>query len=176
MMPICQRRGEEKVHLAGCRFRAMTLSALHLVVNWPVFGRPFVKRFALCYQSVVCPVCLSCLWRSCTVAKRLDGSRWNLDADRPRPWPHCVRWGPSSPLPMGHSPLPIFGPYLLRPNGWMDQDGTWHGGRPQPSGLCVRWGPSPLNFRFMFIIVIVISLEHCTGVIRYWFVQVQVQV
>jgi len=26
---------------------------------------------------------------------------------------------------------------------------------------CVRWGPSPLNFRPMFIIVIVISLEHC---------------
>jgi len=32
----------------------------------------FVKRFALCYRSVVC------LWRSCAVAKRLDGSRWNL--------------------------------------------------------------------------------------------------
>ena len=26
-----------------------------------VFGRPFVKRFALCYRSVVCPVCLSVL-------------------------------------------------------------------------------------------------------------------
>jgi len=61
MMPICQRRGEEKVHLAGCRFRAMTLSALHLVVNWPVFGRPFVKRFALCYRTVVCLPCLSVL-------------------------------------------------------------------------------------------------------------------
>jgi len=24
----------------------------------------------------------------------------------------------------------IFGPCLLRPNGWMDQDGTWHGIRP----------------------------------------------
>ena len=23
---------------------------------------------------------------------------------RPRPWPHCVRWGPSSPSPKGHSP------------------------------------------------------------------------
>ena len=30
-------------------------------------------------------------------------------AGRPRPWPHCVRWGPSSPLPKGHSP-PIFRP------------------------------------------------------------------
>jgi len=26
-----------------------------------VFGRPFVKRFALCYRSIVYPVCLSCL-------------------------------------------------------------------------------------------------------------------
>jgi len=24
-----------------------------------LFGRPFVKRFALCYRTVVCPVCLS---------------------------------------------------------------------------------------------------------------------
>jgi len=75
----------------------------------------------------------------------------------------------------GRSP-PIFGPCLLWPNGWMDQDGTWHGDRPQPRRLCVRWRPSPpLDFRPMFIIVIVISSEHCTGVRRYWFVQVQVQ-
>ena len=33
----------------------------------------------------------------------------------------------------------------------------------------------PLNFRPMFIIVIVISLDHYTGVRRYWFVQVQVK-
>jgi len=25
-----------------------------------IFVRPFVKRFALCYEAVVCPVCLSC--------------------------------------------------------------------------------------------------------------------
>jgi len=25
---------------------------------------------------------------------------------------------------------PIFGPYLLQPNGWMDQDATWYGGKP----------------------------------------------
>jgi len=42
-----------------------------------VFGRPFVKRFALYCRTVVLSV-LSCLWRWCTVAKRLDGSRWNL--------------------------------------------------------------------------------------------------
>jgi len=32
--------------------------------------------------------------------------------------------------------------FLLWPNGWMDQDGTWHGGRPHPRRLCVRWVPS----------------------------------
>jgi len=26
-----------------------------------IFGRPFVKRFALCYRSAVCPVCSVCL-------------------------------------------------------------------------------------------------------------------
>ena len=27
-----------------------------------VFGRPSVKRFALCYRTVVCPVCPVCLF------------------------------------------------------------------------------------------------------------------
>ena len=74
-----------------------------------------------------------------------------------------VLHGDPAPLPKrGRSPPPKkkIGPCLLWPNGWMDQDGTWHGGRPQPRALCVRWGPSPLNFRPTFIIVIVISLEH----------------
>jgi len=177
-------------------------------------GRPFVKQFALCYRSVVClscPVCMSCLWRSCTVAKRLDGSKWNLETwhtGRPRPWPHCIIiiiqhlysalksckgyggaekttpcgktlkisfrkdsppststicvqiswnladrksvkwcviyvtkwWGPSSPPPKGHSPS-IFGPYLLQPNGCMDQDVTWYGARSRPRRHCITWGP-----------------------------------
>jgi len=109
-------------------------------------------------------------------------------AGGPRPCPHCVRWGPTSPPPKGHSPqfsvhiccgqmaawikMPlgtevglspgdfvldgdsapssqrgrspqIFGPCLLWPNGWMDEDATWHEGRPQPRRLCVRWRPSP---------------------------------
>jgi len=33
---------------------------------------------------------------------------------------------------MGRS-TQIFDPCLLWPNGWMDQDDTWHGGTPQPS-------------------------------------------
>jgi len=62
-------------------------------------------------------------------------------AGRPRPWPHCVRWGPSSPYPTGAEP-PIFGSYLLWPSGWMNQDANWYGGRPRPKQHCVRWGPN----------------------------------
>jgi len=32
-----------------------------------LFGRPFVKRFALCYRTIVLSICL---WRWCIVAKR----------------------------------------------------------------------------------------------------------
>jgi len=43
--------------------------------------------------------------------------------------------------PRGAQP-PIFGPCLLSPNGWVDQDTTWYGGRPRPRRHGVRWGPS----------------------------------
>jgi len=43
----------------------------------------------------------------------------------------------------GGASSPIFGLFLLWPNGWMHQDATWYGDRPQPRGLCVRGGPSP---------------------------------
>ena len=78
-----------------------------------IFGRPFVKRFSLCYRSVVCLSVLSVL-SVCDVGV-LWPNGWTdqyetWHAGRLRPWPHCVRWGPTSPL-KGHSP-PIFGPYL----------------------------------------------------------------
>ena len=50
-----------------------------------------------------------------------------------------------SPSPKRGRP-PIFGPCLLWPNGWIDQDATWHEGRPKPRQLYVRWGPSPTPF------------------------------
>ena len=143
-----------------------------------VSERPFVKRFALCYRSVVCLSCLSvcpvCL-SVCNVGVLWPNGWTDQDetwhAGRPRPWPHYIRWGPSSPSPKGAQPPnfrpisvadkwlhgsrchlvwevglgpgdlmldgdpalpsqkvgqspPIFGPCILRPNGWMDEAGT----------------------------------------------------
>jgi len=63
---------------------------------------------------------------------------------RPRPGPHCARWGPSSPPqkgPQAPNFRPIFG--ILCPNGCMDQDATWYGGRPRPKRHCIRSDPDP---------------------------------
>jgi len=53
-----------------------------------------------------------------------------------------VGLGPGDFVLDGGDPPQIFGPCLFWTNGWMDQDGTWHGDRPQPRRLCVKWGPS----------------------------------
>jgi len=79
-----------------------------------VFGRPFVKRFALCYRSVVCLSCPVCL-----------------------------------------SLCPVCDVRALWPNGWTDQDESWHavglgpghtvlGGDRAPPPLK---GHSPPNFQ-----------------------------
>jgi len=76
------------------------------------------------------------------VAKWLDGSRCHL----------VQRWA-SAKATLPHKN----GPCLLWPNGWMDQDDTWHGGRPHYA----RWGQSspthkvdraPFNSRPMSVV------------------------
>jgi len=96
------------------------------------------------------------------VVKRLDGSRW--------PRRLCVRWGPS-PLPKrGRSPCPIFGPFLLWPNGCMDrdatgtevglgQDDTVLDGVPAPPSKKVA-EPHP-NFRPIFIVAKRLDASRC---------------
>jgi len=53
---------------------------------------------------------------------------------------HIMLSGDPAPPPLKEHNPPVFGPYLLRPNGCMDQDVTWYGGRPRPRWLCVAWG------------------------------------
>ena len=75
------------------------------------------------------------------VAKRPDGSRWHLALK----WAlvqATLCWGTSSPPPKRGQRPPIFGPFLLSPIGWMNQDGTWHGGGPWSKPHCARLGPS----------------------------------
>jgi len=92
-----------------------------------VFGRPFVNRFALCYQTVVCPV----IYYGQTVGriKMKLGKQVGLGPDQ------IVLDRDLVPLPKWAQP-PIFGLYLLWANDRMDQDATWHGGRPRPRRLC----------------------------------------
>jgi len=133
-----------------------------------LFGRPFVKRFALCYRSVVCLSCLSVTLVHCGQTVRwiktklgmrvgLGSGQIVLDGDPPPPPPegHSPQFsghiccgqmdalikmllgmevnlgtgdfvldGDAAPPPKKGAQHQIFGPCLLWPNGWMDQDGT----------------------------------------------------
>jgi len=47
---------------------------------------------------------------------------------------------PALPPEKRHRPHPIFGPYILWANCWMDQDATLYRGKPRPRRRFVRWG------------------------------------
>ena len=108
------------------------------------FGPPFVKRFTLCYRTVVlsiCPVLSVCNVGALCPNGWMDQDE-TLHGGTSRPRPHCVRWERSSPQKREGRP-PIFGPCLLWPNGWMDKDGTWYEDRRGLMPHCVRRAPSP---------------------------------
>jgi len=82
-------------------------------------------------------------------------------AGRPRPWPHCVRWGPSSPSPKGAQKLPQLSAHICcsqmaawikvslgREVGLGPGDFVLDGDSAPPSP---KGGQSPPNFRPMFI-------------------------
>ena len=107
-----------------------------------VFGRPFVKRFALCYRTVVCPVCsipsVTLVYCGQTVGriKMKLGTQVGLGSG------HIVLDGEPGPLPQSGTDPPIFGPYQLWLNGSTNQDATWYEGRPRPRPHCITWRPS----------------------------------
>jgi len=57
---------------------------------------------------------------------------------------HIVLDGDPALSPKQGRSAPIFGPRLLWPNGWIDQDGTWHGDRPRPDDIVLYGNPAPL--------------------------------
>ena len=102
--------------------------------------RPMISdRCHVCLFCLSCPVCnvgsLHCGQKVGGIKMKLIGTQVGLGPG------HTVLDGDSAPLPKGAQPPLIFGPYLLRPNRWMDQDATCYGGKHRPRRLCVRWGP-----------------------------------
>jgi len=86
-----------------------------------IFGRPFVKRFALYALGPSSSLSVTLVYCGQTVGriKMKLGMRVGLGPG------HIVLDGNPVPLPETGTAPPIFGPYLLWPNGWMDQDATW---------------------------------------------------
>jgi len=69
------------------------------------------------------------VWPISIVAKRLDASRCHLVLRMASAQRTLLDGDPASLPKKGAEPLPqIFGLCLLWPNGWMDQDDTWHRG------------------------------------------------
>ena len=72
----------------------------------------------------------------------------------------------SDRCPVSLSVCPLCDVIVLWPNGWMDQNETWHGGRPRPWPHCVRWGPSSLP-RPMSVVAKGLDGSRCHLVWRY---------
>jgi len=82
------------------------------------------------FSAIICCDQMA-LWIKVPLGRKvdLDPSDNVLDGD-PAPHPKET-WSPI-----------IFGPCLLCPNGWMDQDDTWYEDRRRPRPHCVTWGLS----------------------------------
>ena len=131
--------------------------------HFSIFGRPFVKWFALCYRTVVCPDCLSAC-PVCNVGvycgQTVGWIKMKLGMQVGLSPGHIVLDGdPALPPQKKGAQPPLFGPCLLWPNSWMDQDATWYEGRPRPGQHCVRcgpsstpWGTAPAQFSAMSVV------------------------
>ena len=110
-------------------------------------GSPYMlsDRFLSVYPvTSICPVCnVRLLWPNGWMD---SDETWH--AGRPRLWPHCVGWGPSSPSRKGGRPLPNFRPFYC---------GQTAGCITMPLGTEVGLGPghivldqSPILFPLSF--------------------------
>ena len=100
------------------------------------------ERKSLVYEKSVIPirplsVCPICLCVTLVYCGQMVG--WiNMKLcheGRPRPWPHCVRWGPSPLSPKGAQPQ--FRPISVVAK-WLD------GLRVGPGDFVLDWDPAPL--------------------------------
>ena len=129
------------------------------------FGRPLVKRFALCYRTIVLSVCpvLSCPVVSCPVlsvclsvmlvycGQTVGWIKMKLGMEVGLGPVHTALDGTLLPLTRGTAPKFLnhvhcgqMARWIKMPNSWMHRHTTWYRyeGRLQPRRHCVRWEPS----------------------------------
>ena len=148
--PHAHSDGRRLTHICLCVQINITCCNTKFLISLAI-ERPFVKRFDLCYWTVVClSVCLSvCPVMSVTLVycgQTVRSIKMKLGMEVGLGSGDFVLDGEPALHPKGAQP-PVFGPCLLWPNGWMDLDATWYGGMPRPRQLCVRRGPSSLPKR-----------------------------
>ena len=109
--------------------------------SFSFFGRPFVKLFSLCYQTVVCLSVLSC--SVCPVCRQTVGwIKVKLGREVDLSFSDIVLDGDPAPLPKKSRTAPAdFRPTSIVARRWMDEDVTWYGSIPLPRHV-VRRGPS----------------------------------
>ena len=93
-----------------------------------IFGRPFVKRFAIAIEALSVQSCLSVTLVYC--GQKVGWIKVKLGKEVGLGPSHIMLDGDPAPPPK-RGTAPHFGPCLSWPNGWMNQDATWYGGRPQ---------------------------------------------
>ena len=97
-------------HILVCSFVVARKNVSQMTYFWATVCKTVRPMLSVrCLSCPVLSVCLSVcnvgvLWlNDCTD----QDETWH--AGRPRPWPHCIKWGPSSPSPKGAQP-PNFRP------------------------------------------------------------------
>ena len=78
--------------------------------------------------------------------------------------------GVAAPRPLKGAQPPVFGPFVLWPNGWIDEDAIWYGSRSQPRPHLLDGNPAPPptkgaqqppSFWPMSIVATVAHLSYC---------------
>jgi len=111
---------------------------LVLVKSSSIFGQPFVKRFALCYQTVVLYVCK--VGVLCQNSWMDQGETWH--GSRPRPRPHCVRWDPALPSKRGTVTQFSAHDSCGQTAGWIKMPLGTEVGHCPGDIVCIRWSSS----------------------------------
>jgi len=140
---LCLRLASTPIKLI--RYAAVTLTlSLTLTLTLVLFGRTVL--FALCHRIVILSVrlCdLSCPVLSVTLVhcgQTAGCIKMKLGTEVGLGPGHSVLDGDPASFPK-RGIAPNFGPCLLWPNSWMDQDSTWYEVGLGP-GHIVRWGPA----------------------------------